>query len=430
MNFKKITNQDSRKILSNISWLFSDKILRMGVGLIIGVWIARYLGPNTFGKWNYGIALVSVFGAIATLGFDSLIVQDLVKADRDENQILGTTLTLRLIGSLLAIFLVCLTVYFAESNDVQLQIIVFITSFAFIFLSFDVIDLFFQSHVKSKYVVIAKNGVFLFCALLRIIALFLKLGLLWFVFLSTFEIFLGAIALIFYYQNKSLTSLFNWRFSKDYAKEKIKDGWPIILSSVIVILYMRIDQIMIKQFLNEKAVGIYSVAVRIVEVWYFIPTTITVSMFPMLIKSKEENNRYYEITLKMFKYLFLTSFSISVLILFTAEPLIKLLFGKAFIEAAFALKISIWTGIFVFWGLGASNILVLENLNQHNIYKSVSSIMLNVTLNFILIPRYGINGAALATLVSQAFGSWFYFLIPKATRHIFLLQTKSIFLKW
>jgi O-antigen/teichoic acid export membrane protein len=149
----------------------------------------------------------------------------------------------------------------------------------------------------------------------------------------------------------------------------------------------------------------------------------------MLIKSKEENRSYHDITLKMFKYLFLTSFSISIVVLFAAEPLISILFGKPFIESAYALKISIWTGVFVFWGVGAGNIMVIEELNHHNLYKSVSSVLLNVALNFILIPKYGINGAAWATLVSQAYASWLYFLIPKETRHIFFLQSKSIF-KW
>ena len=428
MNF--FSNQQKRSVLSNITWLFSDKMLRMGVGLIVSVWVARYLGPNNFGKWNYGLALVSLFSAIATLGLDSLVVQDLVKSGSNEKQILGTSLVLRLTGSVIAIILSFLTAYLTDRGDFQTQLIVLITAFSFIFQSFDVIDLFFQSKTKSKYVVIAKNGTFLFSALLRLLALHFKLGLLWFVALSSFEIFLGSAALVIYYNKKSHLSILKWKFSKEYSIQKLKECWPIILSGVIVIIYMRVDQIMIKYYLNESAVGVYSAAVRIVEVWYFIPSTITVSLFPILIKSKEENKGYHETILKMFMYLFIVSFVISIVILFVSQPLIRLLFGVAYLQAAFSLKISIWTGIFVFWGVGAANVLVLENLNKHNLYKSVSSVLLNIALNFFLIPKYGINGAAIATLISQAYGSYFYFLIPKETRHIFILQTKSMFLKW
>ncbi|MDN3547641.1 flippase [Mucilaginibacter aquaedulcis] len=428
-NFIKIGNEETKSIVSNVSWLFSDKILRMGVGLVVGVWIARYLGPENFGKWNYGLALTGVFAAVSTLGLDSLVVKDLVKVGSDEKIILGTSLVMRLVGSVVAVILSYLIVFFTERNDIQMQLIVFVLSLSFIFQSFDVIDLFFQSKVKSKYVVIAKNSVFLICALFRVAGLYFKLSLIYFVAMSTVEIAFGALALLYYYSKKSSYSIFSWKVSKAYGLEKLKECWPIILSGVIIIIYMRIDQIMIKQFLNEKAVGIYSAAVRIVEVWYFVPSTITVSLFPVLIKNKEDNNGYYKTVLKMFRYLFLISFSISVIILFTSEPLITLLFGKAYIAAAFALKISIWTGVFVFWGVGAGNILVLENLNNHNLYKSLSSVFVNVGLNFVLIPKYGINGAAIATLISQAFGSYFYFLIPRATRHIFWLQTKSMFWK-
>ena len=94
--------------------------------------------------------------------------------------------------------------------------------------------------------------------------------------------------------------------------------------------------------------------------------------------------------------------------------------------SVFALQISIWTGVFVFWGVAAGNMLVLENLNKHNLFKSLQGLGLNIFLNLLLIPKYGINGAAVATLISQFYASYFYYSLFKETRHIFFLQTKSI----
>jgi len=419
-------NTDGKGISKNIFWLAIDKLIRLGLGLLLSVWIARYLGPQKFGIWNYGMALTAVYGAIATLGLDSLIVHDLVESQWSASEILGTSLMMRLLSSIVAISASCLTAFLTDSHDKTVQLVVLITSAAFIFQAFDVIDLFFQSKVQSKFSVIAKNGVFLFCAGLRFAGLFYKAGLLYFVSLTTIEAFLGSVSLIFYYQKKTDINIKKWYFNGAYAKKKMKAAWPIILSGVIIIIYMRIDQIMIKYFMTEKSVGIYSAAVKLMEVWYFIPSTITVSIFPLLIKIKSDKKKYENTIQRMFGVLFIVSFSISIVTTFFSERLISMLFGHAYLDAAFALKISTWTGIFVFLGVGAGNILVIEDLNNHNLYKSLGSVFLNILLNFFLIPKYGINGAASATLISQFFGSYLYFLFPTKTRHIFISQSKSM----
>jgi O-antigen/teichoic acid export membrane protein len=183
---------------------------------------------------------------------------------------------------------------------------------------------------------------------------------------------------------------------------------------------------MIGRMLSATAVGLYSVSVKFSELWYFIPSVFANSFFPKLIKIKGDGIQYRNVCLKLLKLLFIISFSIAVVLSLFAEKLIGGLYGPSFLASAFALKISIWTAIFVFWGVAAGNMLVIENLNKHNLYKSVQGLVLNVVLNLVLIPRMGINGAAIATLISQIYASYLYYLFPKQTRHIFLLQSKSI----
>jgi O-antigen/teichoic acid export membrane protein len=190
---------------------------------------------------------------------------------------------------------------------------------------------------------------------------------------------------------------------------------------------MRLDQIMIGEMLGEKSVGLYSVSVRFTEFFYFIPSIFMTSLFPNLVqKFSEDKNKYYMDYLRLMRLLFTLAISIGIFFTFFGDFLISYLYGNQFLAAIDSLKLSIFTGVFVFWGVAAGNMLIIEGLNRHNFIKSVQGLILNILLNFLLIPKYGINGAAFATLISQFYASYLYYLFFRKTRHIFMLQTKSI----
>ena len=410
----------SNKILKNIGWLFIDRFCRLGIGLFVGVWVTRYLGPVDFGKWNYSIAIVAILSAFSTLGLDLVIVKKLVENDSDEDQLMGTSFFLRLSGSMIAIIISCLYVLTLKIS--LLFTITFFTGLNLSFQCFDVIDLKLQSVLKSKISVLVKNFAFIIASILKILCIIEKCSLISFVIVSLLEIMLGAAGLII---NYGVNKIFKWRFNKVFAYELLKECWPLILSGIIILLYMRLDQVMIGRMLSTAEVGLYSVSVKFSELWYFIPSIFANSFFPKLIQLKNDPILYKKTCLALFKILFYISFSIAILLSFFAEKLIFSLYGISFIRSAFALKISIWTAIFVFWGVASSNLLIIEGLNKHNLYKSLQGLGLNIVLNLILIPRMGINGAAIATLISQIYASYLYYLFPKETRHIFFSQSKS-----
>ena len=420
-NFLKLKEYTSNKIVKNIGWLFFDKFCRLGIGLFVGVWVARYLGPGSFGKWNYSIAVIAILSAISTLGLDQVLVKHLVENESNEDQLVGTAFFMRFVGGILVTIIGCVYTYFQYNS--LLLIITFLTALNVVFQSFDVIDLKLQSVLKSKISVIIKNSAFIIASILKLIVIYNKGSLLAFVIISLIEIVLGAVGLIFSY---GFLRVLKWGFNIEYAKNFLAECWPLLLSGIIILLYMRLDQVMIGNMLNETDVGFYSVSVKFSELWYFIPTVFANSFFPKLIKMKGSGVEYKKFCSKLLKILFVISFFISIVLSLSAKTLIETLYGTSYLASALALKISIWTSIFVFWGVGAANMLLIENLNKHNLYKSIQGLVLNVLLNFFLIPRFGINGAAIATLISQFYASYLYYLFPKSTRHIFVLQSKSI----
>jgi len=419
--FLKLNKYTSSLVVKNIGWLFFDKFCRLGIGLFVGVWVARYLGPDNFGKWNYSIAIVAILSALSTLGLDQVLVKNLVENETDEDLLMGTAFFMRFLGAIAAVIIACLYIYF--QNSYFLLVITFITSLTLVFQCFDVIDLKLQSVLKSQTSVIIKNSAFILASVLKLYAIHTKSGLMFFVVISLVEIILGAVGLVF---NYGLSRVLTWRFNKGYARRLFVECWPLLLSGIIILLYMRLDQVMIGNLLNNREVGLYSVSVKFSELWYFIPTVFANSFFPKLIKLKVDLREYEKLCSKLLKILFVISFFISIVLSLCAGKLIGTLYGSSYIAAAFALKISIWTSIFVFWGVGSANMLLIENLNKHNLYKSIQGLILNVILNLLLIPKMGINGAAIATLISQFYASYLYFLFARETRHIFVLQSKSI----
>lgn len=420
---EKFSYYIKQKSSKNAIWLFLDKILRLGVGLVVGVLVARYLGPELFGKWNYAIAFISLVSALATLGLDQIVVKHLLDKTEEENVLLGTAFYLRLIGSFLSTLIVIFYFLFFK-NDTLLLLVAVLTVLNLWFQSFDVIDLKNQSVLQSRKTVIVKNAVFISVSLVKLIFVYLKFPLLTFVILGLLEVVLGALGLVLYY---GISNLNKWKFNINYCKFLLSQAWPLIMSGIIIMMYMRLDQIMIGEMLGEKWVGLYSVSTRFTELWYFIPTIFATSFFPKLIENFNiDKKKYYTICLKMFKLLFIISFFIALFFSFFSKFIINFLYGKEYLMSVFALQISIWTGIFVFWGVAAGNMLVIENLNKHNLIKSIQGLSINIILNLILIPKYGINGAAIATLISQIYASYIYYFFFKKTRHIFLLQTKSI----
>jgi PST family polysaccharide transporter len=420
---KKVTQILTLNTSKNALWLLIDKIIRLGIGLFVGILVARYLGPEFFGKWNYVIALIALMSALSTLGLDQILVKHLLEKTENEDVILGTAFWLRLTGSFACTLIGCLYLYVFKS-DKELILLGLLTSANLWFQSFDVIDLKNQSLLLSKKTVLIKNSAFLLIAIVKLIIIYRGLSLMFLVLATLIEFFLGALGLVF---NYGFEKVIKWKFNIKYCQLLFRQCWPLILSGVIIMLYMRLDQVMIGEILGDKFVGYYSISTRFTELWYFIPSIFVTSTFPSLInKNNEEGLVYKQACLKLLKILFLLSFSISIFFMFFSEPIIFHLYGDEYMSAVFTLKVSIWTGVFVFWGMAAGNFLVIENLSRHNFTKSIQGLVINIILNVILIPKYGINGAAIATLISQSYASYFYYAFYKETRHIFKLQTQSI----
>jgi PST family polysaccharide transporter len=412
-------------IIKNGGWLLFDKIFRLITSLFVGIYLARYLGPMDFGLLNYAMAYVAIFSVIANLGLDSIVIKELSAKPELDPVILGSAWVLKIMGAIFSIVLGMSTViFFGSSNGGLLLIIVLTLSLGGIFQTADVIDFIYQAKMKAKLSTICRSGAFFIASLVKLFLIYIDASLIAITLASLLEFVISAVSFVYTYQ---LTGgeIRKWIFKKSEALRLLKEGWPLFFSGILVLIYLKIDQVMIGSMLGNTAVGIYSVAVKLSEVWYFIPTAITAAVFPAIVKLKGENELAYS---KVLEYLYLLMMWLSVLVAipltFFSSFIVDLLFGNSYAEASTVLQIQCWSGIFIFSGLVSNQWYLLNGKSHYIFYRNALGVFINIVLNFFLIPIYGIEGSAFATLVTQIIVSYLFDLINPSTRHIFYLRTK------
>jgi PST family polysaccharide transporter len=418
------------KIISNIGWLFADRVLRMGVGLIVTAWVARYLGPQQFGLFNYATAFVSLFGVLATLGLDQIVVRDMVREPSCKNETLGTAFVLKLSGGILTILVTTGTIFLLRPDDQLTHWLVVITAAGTIFDAFNTIDFWFQLQVKSKYTVIAKNTAFILITLLRIALLQMQAPLIAFAWALLAENALGALGLAIAYKVQG-QSLLAWRPSLLRAKTLLKESWPLLLSGLAIMVYLRIDQIMLGQLADDKAVGIYSAATKISELWYYIPIAIVTSVTPSIVEAKKVSETlYYNKLQKLFNLMAVIAYMIAIPMTFLSKYIVVMIFGQNYVASGGVLSIHIWAALFVFFGWSKGIWIVAEGLTMFSLVATTSGAVMNILLNFLLLPIYRETGAAIATVISYAFVDYFLCMIYPPTQRIGLVMTKALALNF
>ena len=191
---------------------------------------------------------------------------------------------------------------------------------------------------------------------------------------------------------------------------------------------MRIDQIMLGQMLNSEAVGVYSAAIKLSEIWHFIPKITLISVTPILISLHKKNKLSFKKEFKkILKIMIFLSILISFFIFVFSKSIIGILYGSEFYESIDVLKINIWSLIFVSMGVISSQWYIIKNKQHFSLYYVLLGAIANIILNYFLIPLYGANGAAISTLISYSMIILIFDLLSKETREIFYLKI-SVFL--
>jgi O-antigen/teichoic acid export membrane protein len=389
-----------RRFVPNTSWVLADRVARMGVGLIVGVWLARYLGPASFGHLNYALAFVALFSPLASLGLERIVVRELVSRRGVVGDVLGSALAVKLAGSACAAGLAVAVIAWLRPAGDPARALVPIVAGATIVQAFDIIDLWFQSQVRSRAVVLATGCAFLVTAGVRVTLILLRAPLVAFGWAFLAETSLTSLALIVAYRvgERPLPA---WRARAAQMGTLLRDGWPLMLSSVMTMIYLRIDQVMLGQMSSAEELGTYTAAVKLVEAWYFLPTAIVASLFPSIVEAHGRDEAlFYQRLQRLYDFMALLGYAIAVPLCLLAPFIVQLLFGPAYARSAPMLMVLAWSLPFTHLGVARGTFLTAMNWTGVYFVTVALGAVVNVALNFALIPRLGGMGAVIASCVA------------------------------
>jgi O-antigen/teichoic acid export membrane protein len=415
------------KIVANTGWMMVEKVLRLSLGVVVSALVARHLGPHDFGILSYALSLTTFLGAFVYLGLNGIVVRDLVKHPEENGLLLGSSLAFKIFGAFLGYAVLVAITFLGRTSGAETWILLIVGALLF-FKPVEIIDFWFQSKVESKYSAIAKGSAFFLASLGKIFLVLAGASVMAIAGASLGEFMVAAVLLVVVYGYKG-QSLRTWSFQLVKVKYLLKESWMLILSGFFAMVYLKIDQIMLRWMVGASEVGVYSVAVRISEVWYFIPSIIAASVFPALVEMKGDNRlKYYKKLQQGFDILFAIALSIAVIVVFVSKPVIILLFGLQYEQAGNILALHIWAGIFIFMRALFSKWIIIENKIPFSLYSQGLGAAINVILNLVLIKSYGGYGAAVATLISYATASYFMLFLASGTRPIAFMMSKSLLL--
>ena len=421
-------NKGFLKYLFNTTWLLGGKVYRVGLGLLITVWMARYLGPEQFGVFNYALSFVTIFSVFVSLGLDNLIVREVINKPKEELNILSSALLMRLLGGVVLFLISTLMIMKIRPDDQVMLMLVMAFSIGFFFKSFEVLRFWFEAHVKGKYSAVIEVVAISVSVSVKAGFIIYELPLIYFAWTLAVETVAMSIGLVAFYSSLGGSlNIFKASFKK--MSHLIKEAWPLILAGTLYIIYAKIDQIMLGEMVGNEAVGIYAAAVKLSEGWFFVPIVISASLYPAMLSARKVNmDVYYQRTQQLLSLMVVIGFTAAFGIMFIAAPLVLLMFGPEYKSASEILIVHIWGGIFLAMSGVSYRYFIAEGLQKYSFYRGLTGVVVNIVFNIWLIPLYGAMGAAIATVISQFMALYLFNVTNTKTRKMFIMQTRALLL--
>lgn len=371
----------------------------MLLSLVVGVLSARYLGPSNYGTINYAASYISFFSIACALGLEGIVVKEMVDNRESEGVVLGSSIIMRLVAGLLSMIVVCIIVTIANPEDHVLLIVTFLQSLVLLFNAFHIIDTWYQSYLRSKTSTIIKCIAYTGMSVYRIWLLATGKSVEWFAFATSLDALLIAVMFLIRYGKDGAQKL---KFNITISKHLIGLSYHLIISSLMAVIYNQMDRIMIGKMIDQTHVGYYAAASTICHMWLFIPQALANSAQPLIIGLKGKDENLYN---KRIKQLSGTIFWMGVLfaicITVLSHFIINFLYGENYAQARKPLILIIWSTVFAEMSYSKSIWMVCEKKQKYSKYILLCGVIINLTLNSIWIPTIGMNGAAIATIITE-----------------------------
>ncbi|MBU0662297.1 flippase [Candidatus Micrarchaeota archaeon] len=376
------------------------------LGLFTVIILAPYFLPELFGQYSLIIVFLGFFLFLNDFGVYTLLIREISRDKSKAREYLGNALGLKLV---LSVFALILTVLAAHLMGYPPEITLPISIYAVTILIGGIGSVFgilFQANLKMEYEVISEfieRVLFLGIVLFVIYNLPKEQAMVPLFIGLVFSVLIANIVKYFFFRRLiSIRPMFNFTLWKSF----LKAAWPFALLTFFVAIYGRIDVLMLSKMSGEAAVGFYSSGYRLTDSLTLIPTALVISLFPLMSHyHKTSKDKLVNMHRLAFKYIVILALPMAVGTAFLSDKILLTLYGAEFFKGEplgfLNLAILIFATLFVF--LNYVNNYLLNSMNREKTALAVLSagIVVNVFLNFLLIPDYSYIGAAFATLVTE-----------------------------
>lgn len=408
----------------NATWIIACKIAQSIINLIISMITARYLGPSNFGLISYASSVVSFVIPIMQLGLSKTLVQELIERPEEEGSVLGTSLVLNVISAFACMIGVLGFLLIANAGETLTIIIGMLLSLSLVFQATEILQYWFQAKLLSKYFSIASLIAYAIVAVYKVFLLVTQKPVTWFAISNSLDYFLISIILLIVYKK-----LGNQRLSISFklGKEMLNRSKYYIIASMMVTIFSQTDRIMLNLMVGESETGYYSAAITCIGSTAFVFTAIIDSMRPSILEEKKRISSNYENRIiQLYSVITYLALAQSLIMTLFAKQFILILFGSDYLASINPLRISVWYVTFSYYGSVRNIWILAESKQKHLWIINLSGALVNIILNAVLIPFFGANGAAIASLVTQIFTNIIVGYIIKPIKYSNKLMLKGL----
>lgn len=405
------------RVARSAIWLVADRVIRSVLGFVVGVWVARHLGPEAFGQLSYALVLAGLLSMFVDLALESVVVRELVRRPDERAVILGTAFGLRMGGAVVGIAAVAAAAIVLRPNDAGVVIMCVAVAASYLTTPWYVAEFLLQSRMDARAQVLARGVGFLGSTAARIAAILAGAGAVVFAWLPLVEGGLTAVALVLLLR-RDATSTRAWRFERAEARRLLHGAFPLIFAGLATLAASRVDQLIVGRLLGDDALGQFSAAARISETVNIVAAALGSALLPAVMALKaHQPERFHREVGRILAILFWTGLAIVLPIALFAAPVVQFLYGDAYRPAAPALASHVWSSLFTFIGTVIGGVLVAENLQRLAVLRSITGLVVVSVLVVVLAPRFGIAGAGWATTLGSA-AMVYVLLLPAGGRRL------------
>lgn len=387
------------KAVKNAGWLIGGRLMNKLLAFVVSLLSARYLGPGNFGLINYAATYTTFFASLCNLGINSVIIKNFSDHPEESGETIGTALGLRALSSFLSAVMIVGVVSIVDRGEPLTILVVALSSIGLLFQIFDTYNQWFQWRLQSKYAAIATVISYIAVSGYKIFLLATEKSVVWFALATSVDYVVLAVFLLLAYRKNGGQRL---SFSMKKGKQLLAASSSFIISGLMVSIYAGTDKLMLKHMLDEAMVGHYGVAVTLSTMWAFVLQAVIDSMSPGIIESREKDMELYQKkNRQLYALVFYFAAAVSLGISILAKPLVLILYGQEYAPAIAPLRIVVWYTAFSYLGVARNAWMVCENRQKYLKYLYTAAAVINVALNWFMIPRWGAAGAAAASLLTQ-----------------------------